>query len=393
MDQPLLRWIADRIAERGPVPFATFMEWALYHPEHGYYSSGRVRVGDDRGDFTTAPHLTGLFARCLARFVRRVDQALGQPDPFVLAEGGPGEGRLARDLLDCLRETAPHLYRRLRYAPDEASPALRERQALLWAPHRDRLSPWPPPAPVQGIYLSNELLDAFPVHRLVRRQEALLEIHVALEEAGKNPQETPRLREVLLPPSRPELAARWARWEAGGVALPEGCEAEVNLQARSWLAGVSSALARGVVLTIDYGDEAARLYGPRRPRGTALAYRAHRAVVDLLEDPGGQDLTAHVDFTSLRRDGEELGLEAAPLLHLRDFLFASGLLEDLEALERDGLDETAAWEARRAAAPLLLPGQGMGEAFQVLVQARGVGLSALPLDPAASRSGASRAGV
>jgi SAM-dependent MidA family methyltransferase len=386
-----LRWIADRIAESGPVPFATFMEWALYHPEHGYYSSGRVRVGDDRGDFTTAPHLTGLFARCLARFVGAVDRALGEPDPFVLAEGGPGEGRLARDLLDRLRETAPHLYRRLRYAPDEASPALRKRQSLLWAPHRDRLAPWPPPAPVEGIYLSNELLDAFPVHRLVRRHGRLLEIHVALGETGEVGEQAPRLREVLLPPSRPELAQRWGLWEAQGVALPEGCEAEVNLQSRSWLAGVSAALARGVVLTIDYGDEASRLYGPRRPRGTALAYRAHRAVENLLEDPGGQDLTAHVDFTSLRRHGEELGLEAAPLLRLRDFLFATGLLDDLEALERDGLDETAAWEARRAAAPLLLPGhgsQGMGESFQVLVQARGVALSALPLDSASSLAGA-----
>lgn len=399
MDRPLLRWIADRIAERGPVPFATFMEWALYHPEHGYYSSGRVRVGDDRGDFTTAPHLTGLFARCLARFVRGVDRALGEPDPFVLAEGGPGEGRLARDLLDCLRETAPRLYRRLRYAPDEASPALRERQVLLWAPHRDRLAPWPPPAPVEGIYLSNELLDAFPVHRLVRRSEALFEIHVALDEegeqAGADPGEAPRLREVLLPPSHPELAARWARWESQGVALPEGCEAEVNLQSKSWLAGVSAALARGVVLTIDYGNEAPRLYGPRRLRGTAVAYRAHRAVENLLEDPGAQDLTAHVDFTSLRRDGEELGLETAPLLRLRDFLFASGLLEELEALERDGLDDAAAWEARRAAAPLLFPGpgQGMGESFHVLVQARGVELSALSLDPAGSRFGVPPAGT
>jgi len=372
VDQPLLRWIAARIAAQGPVPFATFMDWALYHPEQGYYASGRVRVGHDRGDFTTAPHLSGLFAGCLARLVEAADRALGGPDPFVLAEGGPGEGRLARDLLDRLRETSPGLYARLRYAPDETSPALRARQGELWEPHRNRLAPWPPPAPVVGLYLSNELLDAFPVHRLLHQKGELQEVHVGWDGV--------RLREVVLPPSRPELAAHLA---AEGIELPEGCEAEVNLGVGGWLETVSAGLERGYVVTVDYGDEAARLYGLHRPRGTALAYRAHRTSEDLLTDPGEQDLTAHVDFTALRRAGEGLGFTAAPLLSLRQFLFALGLLGELEGLEAGGLGAVEALEARRAAAPLLLPGTGMGESFKALVLARRAPLAALPLDPEA----------
>lgn len=366
---PLLRWIADRIAEGGPVPFATFMGWALYHPEHGYYSSGKVRVGEDRGDFTTAPHLTGLFARCLCRLVTAADVALGHPTPFVLAEGGPGEGRLARDMLDCLRDGHPSLYRRLLYAPDEASPALRRRQEELWAPHRGRLVRWPPAAPVEGLYFSNELLDAFPVHRLVSRGGRLWEVHVAWDGT--------RLVEMLLPPSRPELA----RWTRGGADLPEGCEAEVNPGVGPWIRAVSAALARGYVVTIDYGDEAARLYGPQRPRGTLLAYRAHRTSEHVLADPGEQDLTSHVDFTAVIEAGAREGLRSSRLLALRDFLVATGILEELASLETSGRSERETLEARRAAAPLLLPGQGMGDSFKALVQARDAPLQALPLDP------------
>lgn len=368
METPLLRWIADRIAEQGPIPFATFMDWALYHPEHGYYASGQVRVGEDQGDFTTAPHLTVLFARCLVRLVRIADDALGGPDPFVLAEGGPGEGRLARDMLDCLREESPALYSRLRYAPDESSPALRLRQKCLWTAHQDRIVEWPPRTPVEGLYLSNELLDAFPVHRLTRRDGRLWEVHVDSDGSG--------LTEVLRPPSRPELL--------GGLpphtAFPEGCEMEVNLGVTGWLSGVSAALARGYVVTIDYGDEASRLYGVHRPRGTVRGYRTHRVREELLATPGLQDLTAHVDFTALREAGEALGLQASRLLPLRDFLVSLGLLEQVNRLEERCLSALEALEARRAAAPLLLPDPGMGESFKALVQARGAPLEALQLD-------------
>ncbi len=366
MASPLAPWIAARITAEGPVTFAQFMAWALYHPDHGYYASGRVRVGHDLGDFTTAPHLTKMFARCLARLVRKADAALGEPDPFVLAEGGPGEGRLACDLLDYLRDTAPAVYRRLRYAPEEVSPALRARQTAMWEPHKDRLFPWPPPAPVVGLYFSNELLDAFPVHRVLRTGGQLWEVHVDWD--------GDRFHEILLPPSSSALAAHL---EMEGIDVGERCEVEVNLGVQRWLEKVTAALGRGYVVTIDYGNEARDLYGPHHPKGTSLAYRGHRTSNDLLADPGEQDLTSHVDFTALQHMGERYGLSAAPLQPLRSFLLNHGILQDLESLEDGTRSQIEAFEARHAVAPLLLPGSTMGDGFQVLVQAQRASLSGL----------------
>ena len=174
--------------------------------------------------------------------------------------------------------------------------------------------------------------------------------------------------------------------DAQGLEVPEGCEAEACPRALGWLERVAALLDRGFVVTIDYGDEAERLYGPGRPRGTCAAYRAHRISGDLLADPGDQDLTAHVNFTALRRAGERLGLDAAPLLKQRDFLFAAGLMEEVARLEA-GLPEVERMAAMQALAPLLLPDGGMGDAFKVLVQAKAAPLDAVPLEPAAALPG------
>jgi len=367
MDTPLARWIRQRIEDEGPVPFERFMEWALYHPEYGYYSSGRVGVGRDSGDFTTAPHFSALFARCLSRVVQAADEALGGPGRFVLAEGGPGEGRLALGLLDTLQRRAPGLYSRLTYALDEQSPALLCRQREILDPHRAKVSTALPEVPFEGVYLSNELLDAFPVHRLAREKGEVREVHV---DAGLG-----RFREVLLPASRPEVLEYL---EAEGIEVPEGCQVEVNLRAIRWIGRVASRLGRGYVITLDYGDEAARLYRRPRPTGTCAAYRSHRLQVDLLADPGLQDLTAHVNFTAVRRAGAQWGLASGPLLNQRELLFASGLEQEMEELAAQCRSEVELLQARHGLAPLLLP-NGMGDTFKVLVQAKDAPLSGLRL--------------
>jgi SAM-dependent MidA family methyltransferase len=362
-ESALEEWIREQIEASGPVPFEQFMEWALYHPQEGYYTSGRAAPGSDEGDFTTAPHISALFGRTLSRVLEAADRALGRPEPFVLVEGGAGRGKLARDLLDALRDRAPELYDRLVYAPDEVSPVWVERQEAFLAAHAAKIRR-PSPERFRGVYLSNELLDAFPVHRVVRRDGQLREVHVAVE-AGQ-------LTEALLPLSRPEVATFLSR---EGIDVEEGCEVEVNLRALSWLRRVAERVERGYVITIDYGDEAAPLYGPHRPLGTCLAYRRHRAGEDLLLEPGLQDLTAHVNFTALRRAGGELGLESAALVSQREFLFGWGFLGEVEALETSGLSEADLMAARRALAPLFFP--DMGETFHVLVQAKGAQLQLL----------------
>lgn len=366
MPDPLARRLAEQIKTQGPIPFAAFMESALFDPEEGYYSSGRVRVGDDQSDFTTAPHLTPIFSRCLARLVFRADRALGHPFPFVLFEGGPGEGRLAADLLEVLRSREPNLYRRFLYAPDERSQALAARQAAAWSRHPGKVVPADRFLAADGMYFSNELLDAFPVHRLVRQGPELREIWVDWDGS--------RFREFTGPLSRADLAAELA---ADGVEVSDGCQVEVRLGVREWFLGVTERLGRGCVVTVDYGDDAGRLYGPHRPEGTCAAYRRHRLGPDLLANPGGQDLTAHVNFSSVRRAGNAVGFRAGPLLNLRDFLLALDLPGELTALESEAGSELDALRVRRALAPLLLP--EMGEAHRAMVQVRGLRLEDLGL--------------
>ena len=136
---PLGRLIAKEIENLGPMEFRRFMELALYHPEHGYYTSGKVRIGAQDADFVTAPHVSRLFGRCLARLVALADKALGNPEPFTLVEGGPGEGVLGKDILDALASSEPDLYRRLVYVPEEISPALKARQAEKLTAHADKI--------------------------------------------------------------------------------------------------------------------------------------------------------------------------------------------------------------------------------------------------------------
>jgi SAM-dependent MidA family methyltransferase len=367
LETPLYRWIRDQIDRDGPVPFEQFMEWALYHPEFGYYSTGQVRIGHDAGDFTTAPHIAGLFAWSVAQLLVKIDAALGYPRLLTVVEGGPGEGRLARDVLDRLSAVHPGVYARTRYVLDEVSPELTRRQAEELAPHGRKVAYQIPTEGFEGVCLSNELLDAFPVHRLVCSGSGIEEVYVASTGGG--------LVEELGPPSRPDLEAAYTE---EGWPLPDGCAFEVNLRLRRWLGELTRRLNRGCVVTVDYGDEFRRLYGPRRPHGTCVGYRDHRLVEDLLATPGLQDLTAHVNFTALRRIGATLGLRALPLVSQRQFLFATGLVPALAQMEEECATEAERIELRRSTAPLFMPaGHGMGDTFKVLVQTRGVAMAGL----------------
>jgi SAM-dependent MidA family methyltransferase len=216
---------------------------------------------------------------------------------------------------------------------------------------------------ITGCFLSNELVDSFPVHRVVMTGEGLREIYVALEQG--------ELQEVQGALSTPELAAYFQRL---GITLTEGQKAEVNLEALRWLAGVARALERGFVLTIDYGYWAEELYSPLRSEGTLMCYHGHRALTDPYSNVGLQDMTAHVDFTSLIACGEQSGIELTGLVPQYRFLLGLGILE--QAAQR-GLDADAASGTSQALSErltikhLILPG-GLGAQFQCLIQHKGV---------------------
>jgi SAM-dependent MidA family methyltransferase len=364
--------ILSRIAAEGPVPFSRFMEWCLYHPEYGYYRTGKVRTGKE-GDFFTGPCVHPLFGRLLARQISQMARILGE-DRFDLVEMGGGRGHLCRDILAWAEGRDPDFYRRLTYTVVDypASFEAADREGVPRRPGTEKVVRVDPERffgegrPRRGCLLSNELVDAFPVHRVVMENGTLREIYVGADREG-------RFAEVLGEPSDPRL---FAYFEASDVVLEEGQKAEVNLRALDWMEHVSRILERGFVMTIDFGYPAEELYAPFRREGTLLCYEGHRTCDNPYEFPGDRDITSHVDFSALIRKGRETGLEPAGLVPQYRFLIGLGLIEELEAWQR-GMSELDGLRTRLAVKHLIEPEAGMGEVFKVLVQYKGISAPAL----------------
>ncbi len=370
-------FILFRIRQEGPVPFARFMEWCLYHPAHGYYRSERTRVGKE-GDYYTAPSVHPLFGRMVARQLMQMSDLLGG-DRFTVVETGAGRGGLALDILEWARSSAPAFYRRLDYRlADVSRPAVEQQKTRLARYAAEGAVSWEEGegGTVDGCFLSNELVDAFPVHRVVLREGSLREIFVG-EKDG-------RFCDVIGDLSQAALAGYFP---AAGVELAEGQQAEVNLRAGEWIAEVGRRLRRGFALTIDYGELAAELYAPWRRSGTLRCYWRHRLADNPYARVGEQDITSHVDFSWLIRRGEAAGLACTGLVPQYRFLIGLGLLGEMEAAGR-GMSEAEGLKMRLSLKRLIEPGVGMGEIFKVLVQHKGVdgprldGLRALRAMPA-----------
>jgi SAM-dependent MidA family methyltransferase len=215
--------------------------------------------------------------------------------------------------------------------------------------------------PVTGVILANEFLDALPVHRVVVRGGKLLELFVIWCD---------RFAEVVAEPSTPRLAARLADDGIEPGQLAEGQVAEICLGLEPWLDDVAAQLTRGFVIVIDYGFEAAELYGPRRLAGSLLGYRNHRVVDDPFADVGLIDLTAHVDFTALGLLAEGRGFVSAGLATQQEFLVAAGLESELRALQASPELTLADYTRARSGIVRMLDPRHMGR-FRVLTLGRG----------------------
>jgi SAM-dependent MidA family methyltransferase len=355
----LVEAIVERIAADGPIPFRDFMELALYHPRHGYYTSRREKMGRE-GDYLTSPEASPVFGVLVGRQLREMWDLMGRPERFDLVEAGAGTGALSRNILRWARAHAPEFGEAMTYTIVEASASLAERQretlageaSVRWA---DEL-----PDAIEGCILSNELLDAFPVHRVTVENGELRELFVAWDGG--------RFLEETGPPSTPELAANFQRL---GLLPGEGCRAEVNLAAPGWMAKAGRALRQGFLLTFDYGYEAAELYAPWRRDGTLLCFYRHNPSGDPYERLGRQDITSHVDFTTVRRAGEAAGLRTLGLVPQSEFLTNLGIAEAL-APPGEGDANLEEYYARRRAVSELVNPEALGR-IRVLVQARGVG--------------------
>ena len=357
----------DKIQANGDMTFAAFMAECLYHPEYGYYTSKRNRIGK-QGDFFTSSSVHALYGGLIARQLQEMAQLLGAKEPFTVVEQGAGEGHLAKDILDALQKEAPELYSRMRYRLVEVSPDNRQRQQEQLNEHSGVVD-WCAEEEIErftGCYLSNELIDAFPVHVVERHNGQLQEVYVT------NRDEV--LGEALGPLSTDAITEHFS-WL--GVEPCEGNRGEVNLEAVRWLRRVASKLLRGFVLTVDYGYPAEELYAPFRRNGTVMCYHKHAAKEDPYQRVGEQDMTAHVDFTALQKAGVEAGLETLMFKEQYRFLMALGFVEKLIELQMLTTDQNQAMALRMTLKNLIMPDEGMGSTFKVLVQGKGVGIPEL----------------
>jgi SAM-dependent MidA family methyltransferase len=345
----LVERIRAEIEASGPITFARFMELALYDPVEGYY----VRRGDRAtrsGDFLTAPETHPLFGRAIARQLDEQWQRLGRPDSFILREYGAGTGALAEGVLEGLRNEGSGLAASLRYQPVEstakATAAIAGRLVQAGLP-ADRLEP--AEGSIVGVVLANEFLDALPVHRVILHGGRLVELFVGWQDG--------RFVDRPGPPSTARLAERLA---ADSVELAEGQQVEVCLALDGWFAAVSADLARGYLMVIDYGHQAAELYGPRRQRGTLLGYRGHQFSDDPYAAVGDQDLTAHVDLTHLEEAASRSGLQHLGRTSQAEFLTGLGLGELLDELGRSPDTDPQAYADARAAVLRFLDPRALG---------------------------------
>ncbi len=352
--------LAARIKRAGPLSFADFMEAALYDSEFGYYTTPGPRIGRE-GDYYTSLDVHPVFAELIGRQIAQAAEAILSNGDFTIIEMGAGKGLMARHLLDSYRQNHPALLSRIHYVLVECSPAMIAEQQrhlrplleggarIAWAPDLSAFAA----APVTGVILSNELVDAFPVHRVVMRALGLREIFVGWADG--------RFIEIEAPPFAPTLQEYFDRV---GVSLEVGQRAEVNLAALDWVRRAGAALRRGLVLTIDYGHPAADLYAASRKTGTLLCYHRHRVSDSPYLRVGHQDMTAHVDFTSLALAGREAGLEVTGFTNQLHFLM--GL--DIESAFA-GLDPES---PEAMAMRTLLQPDGMGTTYKILVQHKGM---------------------
>jgi len=349
----LANFIAREIAAAGGwIGFDRYMDLALYAPGLGYYTAGARKIGDSvvGGDFVTAPEISPLFGRALAVQVAQVLELVAGGKPGAILEFGAGTGRLARDILDELRQRGVAVER---YQIVEVSADLRARQGEL-------LDGYPiewldaPPTRFEGVILANEVLDVMAVRLFTKTAGAICERGVTLRDDRFSFDERPadaRLREEIL-----EI-------EAETQTMANGYTSEIGLVARAWIVQLADLLSKGVALLIDYGFPRHEYYHPQRLMGTIMCHYRHHSHADPFWLPGLNDITAHVDWSAIAATAHAEGLDVLGYTTQANFLINCGLLD---MLARDHAPE------QTSAVQRLLSESEMGELFKVLAIGRGV---------------------
>lgn len=347
--------LRELIRAHGPITFRDWLEAALYDPVFGYYRRCDLQRWGREADYRTSAERSELFAATFARYFARLYEELGRPSAWSIVEGGAGDGRFAQRVLSALREEYPPVFAATRYFIDEVSEdsLSRAREALIEFEERvtfGRLSVFSPSDP--WLYFSNELLDAFPVHRLTSEGE----LYVTVDDD--------KFVWTVGPFSNSRLAEQSHSLSAGQIV-------EVNLGVDDWFASVAAKMKQGYVVTVDYGAEESELYHPvLRRQGTLRAFSRHGFVDDVLSAPGEYDITSSVNWTQVRRAGEGLGFKVVEFASQDKFLLSAGLLDELNHRLTRMKNEADKARLTTDAREMILPG-GMASSFQVLVQKRG----------------------
>ncbi len=354
-------WLTGRIQKSGPIPFRDFMEAALYDPRHGYYTSGRAKIGTQGGDFYTSVSVGPVFASLIAAQTLELWQAMGGPAHFPFIEQGANDGTFAADFLSAAARFPSDFQSALEYTIIEPFPIIRTRQVnQLQDQHPGKVT-WLnvlPESHVEGVFFSNELVDALPVHRVVFRDHEWHELFVAADDG-----------ELKFLPRHITSPVLKSRLETLGVNFPDGYTTEVHLDARHWIHQIAGLLKRGFILVLDYGFVEEDYYIPDRTDGTLSCYRNHRRSDNPLIDPGHQDITAHVNFSDLAQAAHTQGIDHALLTDQNRFLI--GVAQERFAALESAADTPESRAFRKSLHTLTHPGL-MGRSFQCLTMSKGI---------------------
>lgn len=366
----LMAIIADRI-DRSPdrqITFAEYMELVLYHPQQGYYATSAQRISE-RGDFLTSPHLAADFGEMLTIQLYQIWQILGAPQTFQIVEMGAGTGLLANQILEYSRKVYPDFFQSIEYVIIEVAPAMQiaQQQQLKGLPVRWCNWTEIPDRSIVGCFLSNELIDALPVHQVVVKEDRLQEVYITCDRDNN------KISEKIDKISTEKLHEYWQLNQINLLngKYPEGYRTEVNLAALTWQEQVFKKLQRGYIISIDYGYTADRYYNPMRSQGTLQCYYRHAYHNDPYINIGNQDITAHVDFTALQKQGELLGLKTVGFIQQGLFLMALGLGDRIAAISNNDNKDIRSLLQRRQNLHQLIDPMGLGK-FGVLIQSQGL---------------------
>lgn len=359
--------ISERIQREGPISFAAYMQMALYEHGYGYYVSGTHKMGWEGKDYATSTDLSTLFATCMGRQLQRMWEQLKRPQPFIALEQGAGRGHLGQGIRAWAEKEWPDFYAALDYRLEDIQAGQDARDTGTYGgASQDSITP--------SVILSNELIDAFPVHLVEKHGERLYEVFVDMRQN--------RLVETLNEPENAVFEDYLDRYRVPWRSYSDGWRAEINLDALRWIERTAKLLRRGFVLTIDYGDKARVIYTRERREGTLLCYYKHTFNDRPLARPGQQDITAHVNFSALIEEGRRHGLRLNTFTTQQHWLQNMGISEELERLRlRDyaasvtqrasdeGQVALLRWYALRQGVTALMDPAGMGN-FKVLVMRR-----------------------